>query len=53
VIAQEVEKVFPDVVNTDEEGKKTVTYQQLIPVLIEAVKELSQEVDNLKSIINN
>jgi hypothetical protein len=52
VIAQEVEKIFPDVVNTDEEGKKTVTYQQLIPVLIEAVKELSQEVNDLKSELN-
>jgi len=52
VIAQEIEKVYPDMVDEDVDGMKTVSYQQLIPVLIEAVKELSQEVNNLKSIIN-
>ena len=52
VIAQEIEKVYPDMVDEGEDGMKTVSYQQLIPVLIEAVKELSQEVDNLKSILN-
>jgi hypothetical protein len=53
VIAQEIEKVYPDMVDEGEDGMKSVSYTQLIPVLIEAVKELSQEVDNLKSIINN
>ena len=52
VIAQEIEKVYPDMVDEDADGMKTVSYQQLVPVLIEAVKELSQEVNNLKNIIN-
>lgn len=42
VIAQEVEKVFPELV-MGEEGKKTVAYANLTGVLIEAVKELSRE----------
>jgi hypothetical protein len=42
VIAQEVEKVFPEVVMGGE-GKKTVAYANLCGVLIEAVKELSRE----------
>ena len=47
IIAQEVEKVFPEVVhassNTTDDGDnyKTVAYEKLIPVLIESIKELS------------
>ena len=39
LIAQEVEKVFPEVVGEDNEGYKTLSYNELIPVLIEAIKE--------------
>lgn len=46
VIAQEVERIFPELVNTAE--YKSVNYNGLIGVLIEAVKELKQEVDELK-----
>lgn len=49
VIAQEIEKVYPDMVNADVDGMKTVSYQQLIPVLIEAVKELSTRVEELEN----
>jgi len=41
VIAQEIEEVFPEVVVTDEEGYKSVEYGHLVPVLLEAVKELN------------
>ncbi len=39
VIAQEVEKVLPEAVQTDKQGLKSVDYDQLIAPLIEAVKE--------------
>ncbi|MFA7405894.1 MAG: tail fiber domain-containing protein, partial [Pelobacteraceae bacterium] len=39
VIAQETEKILPDVVNTSADGTKTVAYTEIIPVLIEAIKE--------------
>jgi hypothetical protein len=48
VIAQEVEKVLPEVVNTDEDGMKSVDYGKMVGVLIEAIKELKQEIDELK-----
>lgn len=48
VIAQELEKVIPELVNTDENGNKSVTYIGLIGVLIEAVKELSDKVKALE-----
>lgn len=47
VIAQEIEALFPELVN-DVEGRKSVNYNALIGFLIEAVKELSAEVERLK-----
>lgn len=48
VIAQELEKVIPELV-TIHNDKKSVNYDGLIGVLIEAIKELKQEIDDLKS----
>lgn len=44
LIAQEVEKIFPELVTTESNGYKSVNYIALVPVLIEAVKELQQQV---------
>lgn len=49
LIAQEVEEVLPNLVFTDEEGRKLINYTALIPALIDAVKTLQQEVDALKN----
>jgi hypothetical protein len=51
VIAQEVEKVVPEAVATNAEGMKSVNYSMLIPFLIETVKQLSQDVAELKGLI--
>ena len=48
VIAQEIEAVFPDIVQTRENGYKAVKYDRLVAVLIEAVKELKAEINELK-----
>jgi hypothetical protein len=48
VIAQDVEKVLPEAVSTKPDGTKGVHYNKLIPLLIEAVKDLSKQVDELK-----
>jgi hypothetical protein len=45
VIAQEVEKILPYAVQTGNNGIKGVAYNQLIPVLIEAVKELNRKLE--------
>lgn len=44
VMAQEVEKVFPEMVTTGTDGYKRVNYDALVPVLIEAIKELSSKI---------
>lgn len=43
VIAQEIEKFFPELVELDDKGFKTVNYTGLIPHLIEAVRELKSQ----------
>jgi hypothetical protein len=49
VIAQEIEEVIPEVVITGEEGIKSVAYGNLVALLIESVKELKAEVNELKA----
>ena len=48
VIAQEVEKVLPELVTTRDNGYKAVKYDKLTAVLIQAVKELSERVKTLE-----
>lgn len=52
MIAQEVEKVLPSIVN-ESKGIKSVSYTQIIPFLIDAVKNQQKEIDRLKEIIKN
>jgi hypothetical protein len=52
VIAQEIEKVLPELVNTREDGYKAVKYDRIVSLLIEGIKELSDEVNQLKEKIN-
>ena len=64
VLAQEIEQVLPQVVkpapfDTDKEGNsisgenyKTVQYEKIVPLLIEAIKELTAKVSELESKIN-
>ena len=48
VIAQEVEKVLPEVISTDKKDMKSVAYGNITGVLIEAIKELKREIEELK-----
>ena len=51
VIAQEIEPVIPELVSTDKEGYKSVSYDGLTAVLVEAVKELKAQNEALKTIV--
>lgn len=50
-VAQEVEKVFPQLVNTNDKGYKSVAYAHIVPVLVEAIKEQQQQIDELKKMV--
>jgi hypothetical protein len=49
VIAQEIEAIAPELVQTRENGYKAVKYDKLVSVLIQAVKELSAKVSELEN----
>lgn len=49
VIAQEVEKSLPNLVLTEKDDMKSVKYEQMIPILLEAIKELNHRVDVLNT----
>jgi hypothetical protein len=46
VLAQEVEKVLPEAVKEDPNGYKGVAYNELIPILIEAIKEQQKMIED-------
>ena len=52
VIAQEVQKVIPEIVVERKNGFLGVDYKRLVPLLIESIKELKQEVEDLKKKVN-
>ena len=49
VIAQQVQKVLPEVVSEDKKGYLNVDYSGIVPVLLEAIKELESRVKELES----
>jgi hypothetical protein len=49
VIAQDVEKIIPELVLTDDNGLKSVNYCQMVSVLIEAIKEQNNSINILKN----
>jgi hypothetical protein len=52
VIAQEVLPHAPEVVHQDEDGMYSVSYQNMVGLLIEAMKEQQQQIDELKEQLN-
>jgi hypothetical protein len=56
-LAQEVEKVMPEIVSTDTDGYKSVDYGKMNALLIQAIKEQQTLIDNLtkqmKALISN
>ena len=49
IIAQEVQKVLPEAVGKREDGTLGVRYELLVPLLVESIKELKEEIQSLKS----
>ena len=49
MIANDVENIIPEVVNTDKDGLKAIDYSGVVSHLIEAVKTLSDKIDRLEN----
>jgi len=52
VIAQEIEEVLPQLVQTRENGYKAVKYDKLVALLIEGIKEQQSQIEELRNKIN-
>jgi hypothetical protein len=52
-IAQEVEKLFPEIVFTDTNGYKSIDYSRLTPILVETIKEQQKEITSIKKRLND
>lgn len=50
-IAQDMEKVIPEVVTTDNNGYKGISYEKIIPVLTSAIQEQQEQIEQLKKIV--
>lgn len=48
LLTQNVEKIVPEAVN-EKDGYKGVDYARLVPLLIESIKELKKEIEELKN----
>jgi hypothetical protein len=51
VLAQDIQKVFPELVTTDDKKMLAVNYQGLVPVLINALKEQDDKISRLENIV--
>ena len=49
LIAQEVEKVLPEIVITRENGIKAIQYEKVVPLLVEAIKEQQTMIEDLSN----
>lgn len=49
-LAQNLEQYFPDVVDTDKDGMKSVYYAQLTPIIVEAVRELNVKIEGIATV---
>ncbi|MDO9185145.1 MAG: tail fiber domain-containing protein [Bacteroidia bacterium] len=47
-IAQDLEKIYPEVVFTDKDGYKSVDYSRLTPILVEAIKEQQKTIEAMQ-----
>lgn len=52
LIAQELESVIPCLVDTNLNGEKSVSYGNIVGLLIEAIKEQQKQIDELRNLIN-
>ena len=49
LIAQEVEKVLPEVIQIREDGIKAIAYEKVVPLLVEAIKEQQTLIEDLSN----
>ena len=51
-LAQDVERILPEVVEETKDGQLAISYASMVPLLVEAIKEQQMEIDALKEELN-
>lgn len=51
--AQEIEKIYPELVSKDENGYLSVNYVEFVPILIKALQEQNKKIEKLEELIEN
>lgn len=46
LLAQDLEKIFPEMVFTNEKGTKSIYYIELIPVMLKAIQEQQEQIES-------
>lgn len=52
-LAQDIQKVLPELVQTDEKGVLSIDYIGFIPLIVESLKEMQQTIDSQNEVIRN
>jgi hypothetical protein len=47
-IAQDVEKIYPEIIGSNDIGYKTINYQEIIPLMLAKIKLMQEEINELK-----
>ena len=47
-IAQDVEKIYPEMIGSNDIGYKTINYQEIIPLMLAKIKLMQEEINELK-----
>jgi hypothetical protein len=52
LIAQEVEKILPEVILKDDQGMLTLSYDKMLGLVVQAMNEMADQIDGIKKIID-
>lgn len=52
-LAQDIQKVLPELVQTDENGMMSIDYIGFIPLIVESIKEMQQTIQQQNEVIDN
>lgn len=52
-MAQDIQKVLPELVQTDENGMMSIDYIGFIPLIVESIKEMQQTIQQQNEVIDN
>lgn len=53
VLAQDVERAFPELVESNLDGFKTVNYLELVPLMLAKIQDMQEQIDSLMALVHS